>query len=231
MRLNRYLELSGQATRRGADELIKAKLVKVNGQTAVLGQKINQTDQVFVLKKRRTKAFQYVLFYKPKGIVSHSPQVIGDKAISGVAKFPGTFPVGRLDKASEGLIILTDDGRVTERLLNPQSKHEKEYLVMVREKIPGFAVKILTQGVKNQGEKLKAKKVIIVDDHQLRIILTEGKKHQIRRMLSEIRLTVNSLKRIRIMDWGLGSLQPGQGRLLNKLEQIEFLTSLNLKAD
>lgn len=228
IRLNRYLELTGQATRRGADDLIKNHLVKVNGQAAILGQKIIATDQVVVLKKHRSKAYQYVLFNKPKGIVSHSPQVAGDKAIAEVSKFPSLAPMGRLDKASEGLILLTDDGRITERLLNPKFKHEKEYLVTVRETVPGFAVKILKQGVLDQGEKLTAKEVVILDDHKLKIVLTEGKKHQIRRMLSAVRLTVTALKRVRIMDFKLGTLKPGQGRALTGPEQAAFLKTLGL---
>lgn len=228
LRINRYLELTGQATRRGADDLIKNHLVKVNGKTAVLGQKINATDQVVVLKKNRSKAYQYVLFNKPKGIVSHSPQVAGDKAIAEVSKFPHLAPMGRLDKASEGLILLTDDGRITERLLNPKSGHEKEYLVTVRETVPGFAVKILERGVRDQGEKLTAKQVVIIDDYKLKIVLTEGKKHQIRRMLSAVRLTVTGLKRVRIMDFKLGTMKPGQGRPLTGPEQNAFLHSLGL---
>jgi 23S rRNA pseudouridine2604 synthase len=228
LRINRYLELTGQATRRGADELISKHLVRVNGKAAVLGQKIMATDQVVLLKKSRAKAYQYVLFYKPKGIVSHSPQVVGDKSIAEVSKFPQLAPMGRLDKASEGLILLTDDGRITERLLSPKSLHEKEYLVTVREPVPGFAVKILERGVRDQGEKLTAKEVVILDDHKLKIVLTEGKKHQIRRMLSAVRLTVTGLKRVRIMDFKLGTLRPGQGRPLTRPEQMAFLSTLGL---
>ncbi|MEK7091732.1 MAG: pseudouridine synthase, partial [Patescibacteria group bacterium] len=126
------------------------------------------------------------------------------------------------------LILLTDDGRVTERLLNPKAGDENEYLVTVRETVPGFAVKILTQGVRDQGEKLTAKEVVILDDHKLKIVLTEGRKHQIRRMLSAVRLTVTGLKRVRIMNFQLGSLRPGQGRPLTRPEQVAFLTTLSL---
>ena len=229
IRINRYLAQKGMATRRGADELIDAGLVRLNGKKAELGSRVESADTVEVLKEGRpdTKQFVYIAYNKPVGIITHSPQ--GDEqSIEEVAGFPGTFPVGRLDKASEGLIILTNDGRVTERLLHPRYAHEKEYLVTVREDILPAVKHALEDGVRSEGEWLKAKKVFILGPHKLSIILTEGKKHHIRRMLSEAHLTVESLVRTRIMGVYLGALKPGKSRILEGEARKAFLESIGL---
>lgn len=231
MRINRYLALRGLATRRGADALIAAGSVLLNGRKAELGDRVaSAADRVEVAKdrKRAKKGYSYVAYCKPRGIITHSPQA-GEKSIGDVSGFAGLFPLGRLDKASEGLIILTDDGRVTERLLHPRFAHEKEYVVTVREKIPAQAKTILERGVESDGEVLTAKKVEAVGPHTLRITLTEGKKHQIRRMLDVLRLTVEKLVRIRIMGVHLGSLKAGQARVLKGSARASFLKSLNLE--
>jgi pseudouridine synthase len=231
IRINRYLAQKGLATRRGADELIEAGLVRIGGRTAVLGDKVeNAETYVEVIKdaKRPGKKHQYVAYYKPRGIITHSPAE-WEQSIEQVSGYAGTFPVGRLDKDSEGLIILTNDGRVTERMLHPRYQHEKEYKVIVREDIPGNLKRMLEDGVYNAGEWLKAKKVIVVPPHTLHIVLTEGKKHHIRRMLSEAHLTVEQLIRTRIMDIHLGALKSGKGRVLEGPARKAFLQSIELQ--
>jgi pseudouridine synthase len=231
IRINRYLAQKGLATRRGADELIEAGLVRIGGRTAVLGDKVeNAETYVEVIKdaKRPGKKHQYVAYYKPRGIITHSPAE-WEQSIEQVSGYAGTFPVGRLDKDSEGLIILTNDGRVTERMLHPRYQHEKEYKVIVREDIPGNLKRMLEDGVYNAGEWLKAKKVIVVPPHTLHIVLTEGKKHHIRRMLSEARLTVEQLIRTRVMDIHLGALKSGKGRVLEGPARRAFLQSIELQ--
>lgn len=231
IRINRYLALKGMATRRGADELIEAGLVRISGKQAVLGDKVESADifvEVIKDKKQPAKKLQYIAYYKPRGIIAHSPQDF-EHSIDQISGFPGTFPVGRLDKDSEGLILLTNDGRVTERLLHPRFKHEKEYTVTVREGIPLNLKKVLEDGVYNAGDWLKAKKVVVVPPRTLHIILTEGKKHHIRRMLSEAHLTVEQLVRTRVMDIYLGALKPGKGRILEGAARKAFLESIELQ--
>ena len=230
IRINRYLALKGYATRRAADELISAGLVLINGKKAVLGDKVQETDKIDVLKDSRShnKKLVYLAYYKPRGIVTHSPQP-GEKAIKDVVDLAGVFPVGRLDKESEGLIILTNDGRITERVLNPKFEHEKEYEVTVREKIPSNAKKIMENGIMSEGQKLSAKEVEMISQHKMAVVLTEGKTHQIRRMLDDLRLTVENLKRVRIMGIKLGSLSPGQYHELDTEHKTKFLGSLGLK--
>ncbi|OJI09635.1 hypothetical protein BK006_00190 [bacterium CG10_49_38] len=221
MRINRYLELSGVATRRGADDLIKKRLVTVNGQPAVLGYLVKAGDKVEVLAGAAALAPApvYLAYHKPRGIAT--------EAIVKLQKFDkDLFPLGRLDKESEGLIILTNDGRITNRLLNPKFNHEKEYEVETREKVAPMVKKILVGGVVSLGEKLSAKTVEIIDSRRLRLVLTSGRKHQIRRMLDGARLTVASLRRVRMMNVSLGRLRPGQSRALVGQELKDFLAML-----
>lgn len=230
IRINRYLALRGLATRRSADELIVAGLVEINGQKAKLGDRVESTDRVDVVrdKKHTAKTFTYVAYYKPRGIITHSAQE-DESEIKDISPFPNLFPLGRLDKASEGLILLTDDGRVTERLLHPRFAHEKEYLVTVREKVLPQSRMTLENGIESEGELLMAKKVQALGPNTLVIILTEGKKHQIRRMLDAVHLTVEKLVRTRIMGIHLGALKPGQSRTLKGSARASFLKSIDLK--
>ncbi|MFA5000802.1 MAG: pseudouridine synthase [Candidatus Paceibacterota bacterium] len=234
IRINRYLELQGVATRKGADVLIEQGLVWVNGQKAVLGYKVRKGDRVEVspVASGGRKKFVYFAYHKPRGLATEDiknklPVSAGD-----------VFPLGRLDKESEGLILLTNDGRVTDRLLNPKYAHEKIYEVEVREKVSPMHKKILEGGVtyheanphglyrQTKSLKLKAKGVEILDSHRLAITLTEGKKHEIRRMLAGAHLTVVSLKRVQIMNIKLGSLASSKTRELKGQELKEFLAML-----
>lgn len=230
IRINRYLALRGMATRREADELIKAGLVLIDGRRAALGDRIETKEtEVRVLQDERAipKQSLYIAYYKPRGVITHSPQH-GERSIAEISGFPGTFPVGRLDKDSEGLIMLTNDGRITGRILDPAEEHEKEYLVEVREGVPQAVVKRLVSGVSSEGELLVAKKASIVGPKTLCIVLTQGKKHQIRRMLDRAHLTVERLIRIRIMGVHVGSLRPGQARVLEGAARAAFLKNLGL---
>ncbi|MEI8096772.1 MAG: pseudouridine synthase [Candidatus Moraniibacteriota bacterium] len=231
IRINRYLALRGLATRRSADELIVAGSVEINGKKAKLGDRVESTDRVDVIRNKKSivKTFTYVAYYKPRDIITHSKQEEYQSEIKDISPFPNLFPMGRLDKASEGLILLTDDGRVTERLLHPRFAHEKEYLVTVREKIIPQSRMTLENGIESEGEFLTAKKVQILGPNTLVIILTEGKKHQIRRMLDAVHLTVEKLVRTRIMGIHLGALKPGQSRTLKGSARASFLKSIDLK--
>lgn len=230
VRINRYLALRGYATRRGAEELILRGAVTINGRKAELSDRVGADDRVHVADRATSRPddFFYFAYYKPRGVITHSPQA-REKSIADVSGLPeGVFPVGRLDKESEGLIILTDDGRVTDRLLNPRFGHEKEYEVTVQERIvPGVAAR-MREGIADQGELLRAKDVKVNGPHDMNVILTEGKKHQIRRMLGGARLTVRSLRRVRIMGLRLGGLKPGQARPLKGATRENFLRDIGL---
>lgn len=227
MRINKYLALNKYSTRKGGDELVKNRKVFINGRVAVLGDKVNENDKVDVRSDAQKKDYVYYAFNKPKGVITHSPQT-GEKDIRRAVPLKNVFPVGRLDKASHGLIILTDDGRVTDRLLNPKYSHDKEYIVATTNKIsPSFKNK-LESGVNIGGYKTKKCKVAGLSSHVFKITLTEGKKHQIRRMCSALKNDVIDLKRVRIMNIHLGNLGEGQHRAILGDELQKFLKSIGL---
>ncbi|PIR38416.1 MAG: 23S rRNA pseudouridine synthase F [Candidatus Zambryskibacteria bacterium CG10_big_fil_rev_8_21_14_0_10_42_12] len=226
MRINKYLAHTGIATRREADNLIEKGFVFVNGKKAVLGQTISKTDKVEVRRKQKNK-YVYLAFNKPVGIVTHSPQG-SEQEIKDILDIKGVFPVGRLDKNSHGLIILTNDGRLTDKLLNPESGHEKEYLVTTKDKLRSSFKEKMEGGVKIEGYTTKPTRVDILGENKFKIILTEGKRHQIRRMVVALFNEVRELCRIRIMNIKLGNLKPGEYRYLEGDELSRFLTALGI---
>ncbi len=265
MRINKYLALKGYSTRRGADELIEKGRVLINGRLAELGSKVIEADVIEVRNNRKPESYAYYVYNKPSGVITHSPQ-LGEKDIrnslriserspknsfsksagpeNGKTKLPGPieadiFPVGRLDKASNGLMILTNDGRITDRLLNPIHTHDKEYVVTTLNTLRSNFAKQMESGVEignNEGNKDKEEsyvtkpcKVEIINNKTFRIILTEGKKHQIRRMCSALHNEVDELKRLRVANIKLGSLGINQYRKITGEELSEFLKSLGLK--
>ena len=232
MRINKYLALKKISTRRGADELIKEKKVFINGKLATLGDKINEKDKVEIKGDKNPKIYVYFAYHKPIGIITHSP---GEKETDikeniQNSKMPkDVFPIGRLDKDSHGLIILTNDGRITDQLLNPKYIHEKEYIVKTSNKLRSNFKQKMEAGVNIEGYKTKKCKVQIINDFTFKIILTEGKKHQIRRMCSALFQEIADLKRIRIMNIKLDSLKPNAYREINGKELNIFLESLGMK--
>ncbi|MEK9173837.1 MAG: pseudouridine synthase, partial [Patescibacteria group bacterium] len=230
MRLNRFLALRGIATRRAADEMIQAGSVYLNGKKALVGDKVNHPDEdieIHELGFREKKAFEYVAYYKPRGIITHTPQK-KEQDIASISGHPDLFPLGRLDKDSEGLIILTNDGRVTERLLHPRFAHEKEYIVSINTPLTSQMKDALLRGIASEGERLMLKKLVVLDPATLSIILTEGKKHQVRRMLEGVGVHVTRLVRVRIMSIHLGSLKEGESRELKGPARKGFLRELGL---
>jgi 23S rRNA pseudouridine2604 synthase len=181
IRINKYLADKGLATRRGVDALIEAGKVYINGEKAVLGQKVGENDKVEVRGGGDPMGIgtpRYLAYFKPKGYVTHSPSE-GEKEIADILDMDGLFPIGRLDKNTEGLLILTNDGRVTDRLLNPKYDHEKEYIVETERRVTDNLKEKLEKGVDiGEGELTKPAKVELIDEHHFSIVITEGKKHQ-----------------------------------------------------
>lgn len=225
MRINKYLALKNLASRRGADILIADKKVFINGKLAKLGSKVKEKDKVEV-RDKNPKQNVYYAYNKPIDTITHSPSIgehdIKDKLKN--SKIPkDVFPLGRLDKNSHGLLILTNDGRITDNLLNPNKEHEKEYVVKTSNKLRGNFKEKMEKGVDIESYITKPCKVTIVDDHTFRVVLTEGKKHQIRRMCSALFQEVADLKRIRIMNIKLDKLKPNQFREISGKELEDFL--------
>jgi 23S rRNA pseudouridine2604 synthase len=230
MRINKYLALKNIATRRSADDLISKKLVFINGKLAVLGSKVNETDKVEVKNKdpKDLKQLVYFAYNKPIGTITHSAQTDEEKEIKDLIKSKKVpqdiFPIGRLDKNSHGLIILTNDGRITDKLLNPKYVHEKEYVVKTSNKLRSNFKQKMEAGVNIEGYVTKKCKVQIVNDFTFKVVLSEGKKHQIRRMCSALFQEVKDLKRVRVMNIKLGDLKSNTLREIKGKELEEFLT-------
>jgi len=232
MRINKYLAHIGAASRREADTLIEKKQVLVNSHPAVIGQLIKATDRVEILSTGKPK--RYYAYYKGRGIITHSPAATETDIITRLKLdfgITGVNPVGRLDKDSEGLLILTDDGRLTGPLLNPDSEIAKEYSVTVDKNVGKTFVTLMELGVDIEGYKTKPTKVIPSTKNQKRfnLILTEGKKHQIRRMCAALGYQVQALKRVRIANIELKNLKPNQYRKITKdeLATLFELTKMN----
>jgi len=231
MRLNKYLAQEGIASRREADVLIEQGKILVNGKKAVVGQKVGEGDEVELVGQ--TKKKQYYAYYKGRGVITHSPaQHETDIAMRLKQDYGLTniSPIGRLDKDSEGLIILSNDGRITAPLLDPESKSEKEYEVLVDKNLSGMAQRLMSKGVDIEGYKTKPAKVVANPKNakRFRIILTEGKKHQIRRMCAALGYQVQTLKRVRVVNIELGKLKPNQFRKITGDELQIFLQKLGL---
>lgn len=233
IRINKYLAQNNYSTRVGGDELIKKGLVFLNGRKAVLGDKVYEGDEVIVKTKNSQKEYVYYAYNKNVNVSTNPDE--NSKDILKVTKFPTkVFPVGRLDKDSHGLIIMTNDGRITDRLLSPKYVHEKEYVVKVE---PGFTdkfIKLMGNGVHFDGfisKKCKIWPTNIknrVSKDTFNIVLTEGKKRQIRRMCEALHHNVIDLKRIRIMNVELGNIAYGEFREIKGKELETLLKSLNL---
>lgn len=233
MRINKYLAQQGYATRRSADTLIEKKRVFVNGKPATLGQKVEKTDLIEI-KDFDTTHFRYILYNKPRGIITHSPASHETDILAQLKKdhkITGVFPVGRLDKDSEGLILLTNDGRITDRILNPDQEHEREYEVTVDKKVSKFLLNNLTRGVNIEGYVTKPAKAEAntKNDRIFTITLTEGKKHQVRRMCAALGFQVKALKRTRMLDLTLKNLKSGAFYELKPKEFAKLQETLGLR--
>ncbi|MFZ1987561.1 MAG: pseudouridine synthase [Minisyncoccia bacterium] len=231
MRINRYLAHRGIATRKDADTLIEKGQVFINSRKAVLGDKVNEKDVVDVRRSGKQPTYRYVAYHKPIGVVTHSAEDEEEDIKLATETHPelrGLFPVGRLDKNSHGLIILTNDGRVTDRLLNPDRVHDKEYAVKVRETLRDSFQKYMERGVDIGDYTTKPCKVRVTGEHAFSITLTEGKKHQVRRMAEAMHLTISDLRRVRIMNIKLGDVPPNGYRPIKDAELALFLKELGL---
>jgi len=220
MRINKYLALKKYSTRRGADEIIKKNQVFINGKLAALGDKVQESDKVEVKFRVKPTAFVYFAYNKLKGT-----------AITGIndaESSPDIFPVSALDKESHGLMIMTNDGRITDRLLSSAYVHEKEYVVTTRNTLRGSFKRKMEEGVKLEDGEIVKCKVKIMDDTRFRVILMGEKRHQLRRMCAALFQEVRYIECVRIMNIMLGNLQEGARREIKGEELKTFLHELGL---
>ena len=226
MRINKYLSQIGICSRREADKLVDSGRIKVNNEIAILGTKIKETDKITIdnkLIKPKKKKTIFIAFNKPKGVVCTTNRLIEKNNIIDYINFPERiFPVGRLDKLSEGLIFLTNDGSLVNKVLRSRNNKEKEYLVEVNKDITTDFIRQMSNGIPILNTVTKNCKLIKVSTTTFKIILTQGLNRQIRRMCEFLGFKVVSLKRIRIMDINL-DVETGKWRHLSRRE----LDSLN----
>lgn len=229
MRLNKYISETGACSRREADQWIEAGRVTLNGVRAHLGLKVGPVDEVRVdgeLIGAKKKPI-YIALNKPAGITCTTESDVPDNIVGFIGHPERIFPVGRLDKDSEGLILLTNDGDIVNEILRSENEHEKEYLVRVNRPITDLSLGMLASGVKIMGVMTKPCKVTRVGRDGFRIILTQGLNRQIRRMCSALGYRVERLRRVRIIHIDLGALPSGEWRYLSDAE-VAGLTVRNI---
>ena len=225
-RLNKYLSEVGYCSRRVADRLIEEGKVTINGEIPKIGAKVEDCDQVEVegqrIEKSIKKNYIYLAFNKPVGIVCTTDREVEPDNIIDFIKYPKRiFPIGRLDKSSEGLIFLTNDGDIVNKILRARNNHEKEYIVSVNRPINKEFIQSMSNGVEILGTKTKNCFVKQLGPRKFKIILTQGLNRQIRRMCESLGYRVKSLKRIRIMNIKL-DLPTGKYREFTKKELLEL---------
>ena len=230
MRLQKYLSAAGICSRRKGEEYIKAGWVKVNGKVVTeLGVKVDpERDAVEVECDaiRSDSAPIYIALNKPKGYVSSCRQQNEQVVMDLLDISDRVYPIGRLDKDSTGLLLLTNDGYLHHRLTHPSFNHEKEYEVTVAKPMPEGALRKLAEGLPMMGTRTRPARVNRISARRFRIVLQEGKNRQIRRMVRKVGNQVTSLKRIRIANIKLGNLPSGSWRHLTKREKEKLLKAL-----
>ena len=220
MRINKFISETGICSRREADKWILGKRVTINGVLAEIGSRVQSGDTVKIDGKSigSKKEPIYIALNKPIGITSTTERHIKGNIIDFVNHPERIFPIGRLDKDSEGLILLTNDGDIVNKILRAENNHEKEYIVTVDKPITSTFVKNMSKGVKILGTKTKPCKVTVINNQVFRIILTQGLNRQIRRMCQALGYQVTKLRRIRIMNIKIDGLKIGEWRNLTARE-------------
>ncbi|MBQ8993360.1 MAG: 23S rRNA pseudouridine(2604) synthase RluF [Turicibacter sp.] len=229
MRLNKFISESGKASRRGADKLIEEGRVKINGRKAKIGDQVKPGDKVMVNGQllRLARNNVYLALNKPVGITCTTEKNVKGNIVDLVNHPLRVFNIGRLDKDSDGLILLTNDGDIVNEILRAENNHEKEYIVSVAKPITPEFVEKMSKGVRILGKKTLRCKVEQLSKYEFNIILTQGLNRQIRRMCEALGYEVYRLQRVRIMNIHLGNLPVGQWRDLTKKEKDRLFKDLN----
>ncbi|MDA9879030.1 23S rRNA pseudouridine(2604) synthase RluF [Flavobacteriaceae bacterium] len=228
VRLNKYLSEIGHCSRRAADKLIDAGRIQVNGQKVVMGQKVTSKDRIEVdgiLVEDHRERNVYLAFNKPVGIVCTTDTRVEKDNIIDYINYPSRiFPIGRLDKPSEGLILLTNDGDIVNKILRARNNHEKEYIVTVNKPITEEFIEKMANGIPILDTVTRKCEVKQLHKKEFRIVLTQGLNRQIRRMCEYLDYRVVKLRRVRIMNIdlniGVGKYRDLTKKELNELNQL-----------
>ncbi|WP_396195283.1 23S rRNA pseudouridine(2604) synthase RluF [Flavobacterium sp.] len=219
-RINKFLSESGFCSRREADKLLEQGRITINGKVPELGTKVSVEDEIRVdgkLIREKTEKPTYLAFYKPVGIECTTNQKVRDNIVDYINYPKRIFPIGRLDKASEGLIFMTDDGDIVNKILRARNNHEKEYIVTVNRPITDRFIERMGNGVPILDTVTRKCKVEQISKYVFRIILTQGLNRQIRRMCEYLGYEVTALKRTRIINISL-DVHVGRYRELTEVE-------------
>ena len=232
-RLNQYIASCGVCSRREADRMIEAGRVSVNGTPAVRGMRVQGTDEVTVDGRPLTGALNktVVAFYKPVGVTCTESDRHADRTLNEAFSFPVRLTyAGRLDRDSEGLLLMTNDGNLIDSMMRGANGHEKEYIVRVKSRISDSDLEHFRKGVrlKELGVTTRPCKVERLGDYTFRIILTQGLNRQIRRMCRAVGNEVRKLKRVRVLNIELGSMKPGEQRIIRG-EELQALYTMASK--
>ncbi len=225
--LNKFISNTGICSRREADKLIKNGKVSINGVVAVLGNRVGETDKVTIdgkpLKKNPKQV--YILLNKPRGIVCTTDSKEKNNIVNYINYHLRLFPIGRLDKPSEGLILLTNDGDIVNKILRAGNKHPKKYLVTINKPVTERFIKRMGGGIPILGTVTKKCKVEKVSENQFHITLTQGLNRQIRRMCTYLGCEVTQLIRVKIMHFSITNLKYGEWRVLdtNEVSKLQIL--------
>ena len=232
MRLNKFISETGMCSRRVADEWIAGGRVTINGRRAELGSQVSEGDEVRVDQRvvgaRKKKRKIYICLNKPVGITCTTERGVKDNIVDFIGHEERIFPIGRLDKDSEGLILLTNNGDIVNEILRSENNHEKEYIVTVDKPVTDAFLAGMAGGVRILDTKTKPCRVNRVSKFVFRIILTQGLNRQIRRMCEVFGYDVRRLERVRIMNIRLGGLKPGRWRNLTDAELRGLLPGRNI---
>lgn len=233
IRLNKFLVERGYCSRRQADRLIKAGSVRINNKIAGLGARVGESDEIHVDGNIMARAPNktYIMLYKPAGVVTTMARYKGEKnVVDYINHKERIFPVGRLDKCSTGLLLLTNDGDLANKITHPRFGHQKTYLVMVNKKITRVFCEKMASGIRlDDNTTTYPCQLKQVGKNGFYITLKEGKNRQIKRMCRSLGYNVESLKRTRLLTLTLGKLQPGQWRELTKQEVEQLKKALEPK--
>ena len=225
MRINKFIAQSGYCSRRQADRLIEEGKVLLNGQNAGLGDQVGPNDRVEVegklISKKAPKPV-YIAFNKPRGIISSTTDLQGQDVVSYINYPERIFPVGRLDKDTEGLLLLTNDGDLANEITKTENGNEKEYYVVINKAYDDVFIKAMTEGVRILGQKTLPARFKSVDKRAFRLTIKQGLNRQVRRMCESLGYQVTFLRRIRIMNISIGNLKPGEWRELGYKELIQL---------
>jgi 23S rRNA pseudouridine2604 synthase len=224
IRINKYLSQAQYCSRRQADQLVREGRIRINGAVAVIGDRVmpGQTVEAEGVIVEPTKHYIYLAYHKPKGIICTTDIRVKYNIISEIGYPQRLFPIGRLDKESCGLLLLTNDGEISDRILRARNYHDKEYIVQIDHPIDDAFIRRMASGIPMLNTVTRPCKITKISEQSFRIVLTQGLNRQIRRMCEYFGYQVTHLQRVRVMNIVLGNLKSGRIRPLTPKELTEM---------